>query len=135
MEIFMTYNTAARTALIEFLKENSERAFTIEEICDAILCDGHGKSTVYRLASKLVDSACLRRISDGKSRKVTYQFVGGDGCSEHLHLKCSGCGKLIHLDAEISHALGDTLKKSRGFTLDEASLIFGKCKDCGVGGK
>ncbi len=129
----MTYNTAAKTALIDFLKENSERAFTIEEICSYLLQDGHGKSTVYRLASKLVASGSVKRISDGKTRRVTYQFIGGESCSHHLHLKCSECGRLIHLDSEISHALGDTLKKSRGFTLDEGALIFGKCKDCGKG--
>ncbi len=127
----MTYNTAARTALIDFLKKNSDRAFTIEEICVSLLKDGRGKSTVYRLASKLVASGCVKRISDGKTRRVTYQFVGEEMCSHHLHLKCSDCGKLIHLDSEISHALGDTLKQTRGFTLDEGALIFGRCKDCG----
>lgn len=130
----MTYNTTARAKLVAFLKENAERAFTLEEICDAILEDGHGRSTVYRLVSKLVESGCVRRISDGKTRKATYQFIGGDKCAEHLHLKCNGCGKLIHLDSEISHALGDAIKKSRGFTLDEGTLIFGRCRDCEEGG-
>ena len=126
----MTYNTSARAKLIAFFKENSERSFTLDEICEALLPDGHGKSTIYRIVPHLVESGCVRRISDGKTRRVTYQFVGGDGCRDHLHLKCKGCGKLIHLDAEISHALGDTLKKSRGFTLDGGSLLFGKCAEC-----
>lgn len=126
----MTYNTAARSRLLSFLNSNSERAFTLEQICEELLEDGHGKSTVYRLVPQLVDAGCVRRISDGRTRRVTYQFVGGAACSEHLHLKCNGCGKLIHLDYEISHALEDALKKSRGFTLDEGTLIFGMCKDC-----
>lgn len=126
----MTYNTTARTRLIGFLQSNSDRAFTLEEICDALLEDGHGRSTVYRLTSQLTDAGCVRRISDGRTRKATYQFIGGAACSEHLHLKCNGCGKLIHLDYEISHALEDALKRSRGFTLDEGTLIFGRCKDC-----
>ncbi len=130
----MTYNTSARRDLLAFLEGHSDRAFTQEEICDEILVDGHGRSTVYRLVSKLVDAGCVRRISDEKTRRVTYQFIGDKTCSEHLHLKCKDCGRLIHLDSEISHALGDALKKSRGFVLDESTLLFGRCKDCEEGG-
>lgn len=129
-EYGMTYNTTARSRLLSFLQSNSERAFTLEEICGALLDGGHGRSTVYRLVPQLVGAGCVRRISDGRTRRVTYQFVGGAACAEHLHLKCNECGKLIHLDREISHALEDALKKSRGFTLDEGTLIFGRCKDC-----
>ncbi len=129
----MTYNTTARRALTEFLREHSERAFTLEEIAREILEDGHGKSTLYRLMPRLVEEGCVRRISDEKRRGAVYQFIGAERCSEHLHLKCNGCGKLIHLDPEISHALGDTLKKKRGFTLDEGTLLLGKCKDCEEG--
>ena len=126
----MTYNTTARRELLAFFEEHSDRAFTLDEICDEMIEHAHGKSTVYRLVPKLVEAGCLRRIPDANTWKATYQFIGGKGCSEHLHLKCKGCGKLIHLDPEISHALGDALKKSRGFTLDESTLLFGRCKDC-----
>ena len=129
----MTYNTAARRELVAFFEQNSDRAFTLGEVCAAILNDGKGKSTLYRNVSRLVDSGLVRRLSDGKTRHVTYQFVGGESSSEHLHLKCRNCGKLIHLDAEISHALGDALKKSRGFILDSGALIQGRCGDCAEG--
>ncbi len=130
----MTYNTTVRAKLLKFFEDNPQRALTLEEICAEVLYEGHGRSTVYRLVSKLTASGYVRRISDGKTRRATYQFIGTDACAEHLHLKCNECGKLIHLDSEISHALGDTLKKSRGFMLDEGTLIFGKCEDC-AGGK
>lgn len=126
----MTYNTTARARLVSFFEKNSERSFTLEEICGEMTADGRGRSTVYRLVSKLVESGCVRRISDGRTRRVTYQFIGGESCSHHLHLKCKDCGKIIHLDAEISHALGDELEKSRGFVIDSGSLLFGKCKEC-----
>ncbi len=127
----MTYNTPMRAQIVSFFEKNADRAYSLEEICSALLSGGHGRSTVYRLVSRLVEAGCVKRISDEKSRHVTYQFVGECGCKEHLHLKCKDCGRLIHLDAEISHAFGDALKKSRGFALDESSLLFGRCKDCG----
>ena len=130
----MTYNTTARTALLSFLKENSECAFTLEEICAEMTEAGHGKSTVYRLVSKLVEAGCVKRLSDGKTRRATYQFIGGEACAQHLHLKCKDCGKIIHLDSKISHALGDAVEKSRGFAIDGGSLLFGRCKECKSGG-
>ena len=129
----MTYNTPMRTELLSFFERNRDRAMTLPEICDELLVNGHGKSTVYRLVSKLVDAGRIRRLTDPHTSGVAYQFIGGGSCSEHLHLKCLGCGKLIHLDSEISHALGKTLKATRGFILDEGSLLYGKCTDCGGG--
>lgn len=126
----MIYNTEKRTELLEFLKLGGGRAFSIEEICRAILKDGHGKSTVYRLISKLVDEGELRRISDGKTRRVTYQFIHTGHCSEHLHLKCKECGKLIHLDDEISHMLENRIMSAKGFALDDGALLYGKCESC-----
>ena len=92
----MTYNTPMRTELVAFFERNRDRALTLPAICDALLVDGHGKSTVYRLVAKLVESGCVRRLSDPATREITYQFIGSGSCAEHLHLKCVGCGKLIH---------------------------------------
>ena len=126
----MVYNTEKRTLLIEFLSKNSKNAYTAEEICHNILEGGRGKSTVYRLISRLVEEGILHRISDAKTRRITYQYIGSRGCAEHLHLKCTGCGKLIHLDDTTSHILERRIFKSEGFALDSGAMIFGKCEGC-----
>ena len=126
----MVYNTEKRTRLIEFLSKNSKNAYTAEEICHNILEDGCGKSTVYRLISRMVDDGILHRISDAKTRRITYQYIGSQDCSEHLHLKCTECGKLIHLDYTTSHILEKRIFKSEGFALDCGAMIFGKCGGC-----
>ncbi len=131
----MIYNTEKRTKLIEFLSENSKNAYTAEQICKNILADERGKSTVYRIISKLVDDGLLHRISDAKTRRITYQYIGSRGCSEHLHLKCTGCGKLIHLDDTTSHILEKRIFKSEGFALDCGAMIFGKCEGCLYGAR
>jgi Fur family ferric uptake transcriptional regulator len=127
----MTYNTGKREQILNFLADNSARSYTLEEICENIIPDGHGKSTVYRIVSELVDKDCLRRLSDGKTRHCTYQYVGDDECRGHLHLMCRDCGKLIHLDERLSHELCDTLLAS-GFSVEEGSMLFGKCEVCGT---
>ena len=126
----MIYNTEKRAELLDFLKRGRGQAFSIEEICAAILNDGHGKSTVYRLISKLVDEGEVRRIADGKTRHVTYQYIHSGHCAEHLHLKCKECGKLIHLDGITSHILEKRILKSEGFALDEGALLYGRCESC-----
>ena len=126
----MIYNTEKRAELLDFLKKGGGQPYTALDICSAILKDGHGKSTVYRLISKLVDEGVLRRISDGKTRHVTYQYIHSGNCAEHLHLKCKECGRLIHLDDVTSHILEKRILKTEGFALDEGALLYGRCESC-----
>jgi Fur family ferric uptake transcriptional regulator len=126
----MKYTTGKRQRIIDFLSENRERAFTLEEISAALTEDGKGKSTVYRLVSDLVCEEKITRISDGRTRRITYQYVGTESCHAHLHLKCKGCGKLVHLDDEVSEKLGQAVLSVGEFFLDEGALLFGKCKEC-----
>ena len=130
----MTYITGKRERIIDFFRENSERAYSLPEILDGVLADGHGKSTVYRIVSALVSEGIIRRIIDDETRLITYQLVGGGECAEHLHLKCRGCGKLFHLDRDTSHTLGDRLLFGFGFELDEGTLLLGRCRECRGGG-
>lgn len=125
----MTYNTEKRNNILKFFKQ-TRLPHSIEEIAAAILEDGKGKSTVYRLISKLVDEGVVQRITDPKSRRVTYQYMGRGECHDHLHLKCKECGKLIHLDEDISEALEKRIRKIAGFELDDGALLFGRCESC-----
>ena len=129
----MTYNTEKRTELLNFLKSNAQNTYTAEEICDSILESGKGKSTVYRQIAKLVEEGYARRITDGRTRRVTYQYVDSRHCAHHLHLKCKECGTLIHLDSETSSVLLDKIKNIQGFAIELGALIYGVCEGCGIG--
>ena len=126
----MTYNTEKRSEITSFLKASPNRTFTVEEIAAAVCPDGSAKSTVYRIVSKMVGEGSLRKITDEHSRHTTYQYLGGHGCSEHLHLKCKGCGRLIHLDEETSHLLEEKIMTNKHFAIDEGAMLFGRCEGC-----
>ena len=126
----MVYITRKKEKIIELLSRNSDSSYTLEEICAEVLDDGKGKSTVYRLVSELVANGCVRRISDGMTRHCTYQYIGGAHCHNHMHLKCKGCGRLIHLDEEISHELESKVLSLGGFVIESGTLLFGTCADC-----
>ena len=126
----MKYATGKKEAITSFLRKGSERSFTLVEICEAIARDGKGQSTVYRLVSELVKEGTVRRISDGKTRHCTYQYVGGAECKSHLHLKCRECGRLIHLEKALSSRLLAEVFEAGGFTVEGGGMLFGKCRDC-----
>ena len=126
----MKYQTGKKEQVIDLLRNNSNKSLSLAEICEKILPDGHGRSTVYRLVSSLVECGTLRRLGDGKTRHVTYQYVGDEHCKHHLHLKCKECGRLIHLDEGVSDGIRDALVRIGGFEIDEGEMLLGKCTTC-----
>ena len=126
----MGYTTGKKEKILKLLSLNAGSTYTLEQICDEVLDKPSGKSTVYRIVSELVADGCLRRISDGRTRHCTYQYIGSHDCHKHLHLKCKGCGKLIHLDEGLSRELENSVLTVGRFEIEEGTLLFGTCLDC-----
>jgi Fur family ferric uptake transcriptional regulator len=132
------YNTEQKKLLLDFLEKNHDSAYTIEEITNELKSRGAtvGKSTVYRLMTRLVEEKRVKRqLSDG-SRKAIYRITLDSHCHNHLHLQCIKCGKVLHLDEEVSDKLLDTVKQINNFSVsEEDTVLMGKCADCKLGGK
>ena len=129
-EKMRVYNTQQRKSLIDFLSRNSDKAFTIEEI---ICSMGEGRlsqSTAYRLMTKLVEDGLVHRSVKGNSRNSVYQFISESKCEGHLHVKCTDCGKVFHLDSGISSHIKHDIKDSADFVIDNQSVLLGKCGKC-----
>ncbi len=127
------YHTKQRELLLEFFRSHDQMTFTVNEVASA-LCEpnGIGKSTVYRLISKMSQDGLLKRYFDENKNAVVYQYVDKEhGCENHFHLKCADCGKTIHLEDKSSEdALRNILEENQ-FLMDESkTVLFGKCKDC-----
>lgn len=122
------YNTVQKQQLLEFLKNNSDRAFTIEEIASEISV---GKSTVYRLMPKLVDEGIAKRFTKGTSRRFLYQLIGCGCHAVHLHMKCTQCGRILHMSNAASETLLQEVLEKSNFSVDkEQTMLFGKCAHC-----
>ncbi len=126
----MTYNTHARVRILEFLRLNSDKAFCAGEILSAISEDKLVKSTLFRQLSSLCEAGKIKRIANEKHREVKYQYIDFESCHEHLHLKCKSCGRLLHLDSELSQLLEQKLLSGCKFTLDKSAWLTGKCDKC-----
>ncbi len=128
----MGYKTEQRSAVIEFLKQNRDRHFTVSEIADSVKSMGAGKSTVYRHISNLYEAGVIRRFETGNSKKFVYQYADThDDCDNHYHLKCAKCGRLIHMDCAKLSEVAEHIKSEHNFILGNGrAILYGKCVRC-----
>ena len=129
------YNTEQKKLLLDFLERNSDKSYTVDEIVEGIKNSSGehalGKSTVYRLMTRLVEEKRVRRFAAEGSRRFLYRIIADDHCRNHLHLKCLQCGKILHLDRATSDALLASVKLTKNFAVsEEDTLLFGNCAEC-----
>ena len=99
----------------------------------AVYPDAPGKSTIYRLIGQLVEKGTVKRFVRGNSRQFLYQLAGSEECHSHLHLKCTECGKLLHMGHSLSEQLlSDILGESDFSVKVDSTTLFGCCKDCRI---
>ncbi|MBR2868560.1 MAG: transcriptional repressor [Clostridia bacterium] len=125
-----TYHTHQRQSLLNFLKKNQEKAFRIEEIVEAMAAESISQSTVYRLMTKLVDDGLVHRTVKGNSRSFVYQYISDEKCENHLHMKCTDCGKVYHLDSSMTSAIQSNIRNNTSFEIDSHTVLLGKCGEC-----
>ena len=136
MNSLATYNTHQKDILLSFLKENKDTPMGIDELSErlsAVSADAPGKSTIYRLIGQLVEKGTVKRFVKGNSRQFLYQLAGSEECHSHLHLKCTECGKLLHMGHTLSEQLlSDILGESDFSVKVDSTTLFGCCKDCRI---
>jgi Fur family ferric uptake transcriptional regulator len=135
-----SYQTEQKRVLLDFLTRHCDTPFTIEELVRQMELEeaqeaepeaAPGKSTVYRLMTRLVEEGTVKRFVQGNSRHFCYQIVGGEHCRHHFHLKCTKCGKLIHMNEESSEKILQQVLMGSDFEVNqEETTFFGCCKDC-----
>ena len=138
-EAMAGYKTEQKRLLLEFLAKNSDKSYTIDEIVEGIYAyageESLGKSTVYRLMTRLVEEKRVQRFAGERGRSFLYRIIAHEHCHNHLHLKCLACGKILHLDRATSDALLEQVRAIQGFSVnEEQTLLFGSCAEC-KGGK
>lgn len=124
------YHTQQRHVLLDFLEKHSEHPMSVDEICRNLT--SIGKSTVYRLINKMAEDGIVRRFPGNSRNMLVYQYTGKINCDKHLHLKCLNCGKLIHIEDELSEKL-DGISEKYHFNIDNnKSVLYGCCDECSI---
>jgi Fur family ferric uptake transcriptional regulator len=120
--------------MLDYLERNRERtvsagdilAYMTEQNCPV------NKTTIYRYLDKLTADNILMKYVADKGEKSGYQLVGNDsGCHEHLHLQCTKCGRVIHMNCEFMEEITKHIEEHHGFKLSCGnSILYGLCDKC-----
>ncbi len=129
----MGYNTKQGEQIEGLLKATAGEHLTADEIVRRLAEGGNtvGKTTVYRWLDRLVGQGKARRFAGEKSESACYQYTGGAECRNHYHLKCLGCGRLLHVNCEYLDRVAEHILEHHGFVLnEEKTVLYGVCVEC-----
>ena len=127
----MTYNTEQRSALLSFLTENPDKTFSAKEIVEQLSGKNISKSSVYRNLAELEAERKIKRVTKTGSKESFYQFFDNSSCKNHIHLSCTKCGKIFHLESEQTERLVNEVEAADGFEISRGeTTLYGICKDC-----
>lgn len=129
----MAYQTQQKQLIISCLENSKDTALTAEEISSYLLKNGTSVNlaTIYRNLEKLTAEGSVVKFPCEAEAKSCYKINEKHDCHEHLHLKCSNCGKVFHLDCHFMDEFVSHITEEHGFKMNfENTIIYGLCKDC-----
>lgn len=128
------YSTKLYNMILDFLSRSSERAVTAGDVYDYVRSKSEtvNKTTVYRNLDRLVSEGKLLKYVTDDGKMASYVFHEPEhNCMGHLHLRCSCCGKVIHLDCGLTDELVEHISCEHGFDIRCGdSILYGTCREC-----
>ena len=128
------YRTKNRDIMLSYMKANRDRTVYVTDIHQYMKSQGVNVNltTIYRFLDKLQEEHQVLKYTADKGECAGFQYVGeGNSCEEHLHVKCTGCGRVIHLDCRFMDEIRGHLKDHHNFQLQcNGSSLFGLCEEC-----
>lgn len=129
----MIYNTEQRNFLLSFLEKNPDTMFSAKQITEALVDKNISRSAVYRNLADLEKDGKIKRCSKAESRETYYQFYDLQSCRNHIHLSCTKCGKIFHMENKVADNLITDVEETEGFEISKGeTTLYGVCKDCAV---
>ncbi|MEE1113876.1 MAG: transcriptional repressor [Eubacterium sp.] len=128
------YRSKYRNWITEYFKEHADLKISASGLYAEMETSGLSANltTVYRNLDRLTAEKVLSMHKVPGEDEKFYQYMRPQmGCTNHLHLLCSGCGKIFHLNCGFMEEINSHLMADHGFTLDcEESMLVGLCGDC-----
>lgn len=126
------YKTKQKTIIEEAIKCSKDKHITVDSLAAKLDKMGEkvGRTTVYRCLERLTEEGVVRKYQTA-GESACYQYVSGEECHEHFHLKCEECGKLIHIECEKIVDLNAHINEHHGFSVNKLkTVLYGVCKEC-----
>lgn len=128
------YHTKCKKDILVYTELNKEKRFSVAQLHSYLKSIGRNANitTIYRNLDRMTESGELLKFKDTKDDCYVYQYHEPDiDCYEHLHIQCSDCGRIVHLNHEFMKELSDYLSGTYGFDLIcKESVMIGLCDKC-----
>ncbi len=128
------YKSKYRDWITDYFKDHADMKISAATLYHHMEKEGMkiNLATVYRNLDKLTcDKVLSMHKTAGEDEKFYQYMLPKMGCTQHLHLLCSQCGKIKHLNCGFMTEINGHLMADHGFALDcEKSMLVGICKDC-----
>lgn len=128
------YMTKNRRLIFTYLQDHSDALVSAKDIYVYYNENGHkiNISTIYRNLDRLEKEGVIRKYMSKDGKTALYQFeTHASEKDEHLHLQCTRCGKVVHLDCQFMDEISSHVSNYHGFDIQcKNSIIYGVCKKC-----
>lgn len=128
------YKTKNKDLIVDYIKQNKDKRFSANDVFAGLEREGHSINitTVYRNLEKLTDNGQLLKFKNPGDDSSTFQYAQEDKrCSSHLHVQCTSCGRVLHLNHTFMEEFTRYLDKESGFSINCCeSVLVGHCRDC-----
>jgi len=122
------YATKQRRAVYDFFLNHKDGCYTAKEITESGET-GASAATIYRILAYLTEKGTLDKYTDENG--VTFYRLNSCTSSEHFHLKCVECGKLIHMNCEQMVDVVRHIEREHGFIVNSGiTTLYGLCREC-----
>lgn len=128
-----SYRTKHRITIEDYLERHADKDFSVAELHAGLKHEGEkmGLATIYRQVANLLQEGYLHVLQTQGDEERFHYLHNPEDCADHYHLKCTYCGKLVHLHCKEVDLLTKHMKNHHGFSVEWSnSLLYGKCKAC-----
>ncbi len=122
------YKTRQKEEVLRFFEEHPDECFSAKDIIDSPFVRV-GEATVFRCLTRLTEEGLLRKYTGVGG--ALYQLSSSESCKGHFHLKCTGCGRVEHLDCSVIDDMSRHIAEEHSFSVDiSRTVIYGLCAVC-----
>lgn len=131
----LSYQTKQRAVILNFLTANAGETYDVDSLYEALTKRGEkvSRTTVYRMLKKLEEEKSLVSFIDTNHKRTLFRFnPHRDTTDDRIHLQCTTCGKIEHLDCSYLSSFEAHLQAEHHFKLSPTERVFpGTCEKCG----
>lgn len=130
----MEYRTKYRDWMQKYFAAHADEKVRARDVYEKMTAEGLSinLATVYRNLDRFEKENVLKGHKTAGEDEKFYQYMRPKmDCESHLHLLCSRCGKIIHLNCGFMNEISQHLMEEHGFAIDcGQSMLVGLCREC-----